>query len=582
MVRLPRSFASVLRARNPVKLACISVLFAIAAGCGQAAPSASSSQRPASAASTTIKTITVGVKTPPPFLYGQLMPSNTSAGGGPELADFVSSGFSAVDDRGQRIPQLGEAVPSIENGLWKVFPDGAMELTWRLKPNARWHDGKPLTSEDLAFTLQVGKDPEAPSLRSLLLEAVDGVTVLDERTLVTRWKSPFIDADELFSGVWAIPLPKHILGDVYATDPITLMDQPYFSSQFIGTGPFKLRSFEVGTGITLDAFADYPLGKPKVDVIEARFITDDNTLIAGVLAGSIDTILGPAISLEQALQMRDQWPNGKAEFKALSSHLVIYPQFYEPGSPIILNPQFRRALMSGINRPEMADSIQFGVVPIADSSISPKSPYYTAIESSIVRYPHDPQRAMRMIEELGYRRGSDGLFADASGNKLTVPVQVTRAQEIQVKTAMAVADYWRQIGVGTDMDIVAVQLAQDLAYRANFPGFAVQRQPTDVEALPKLHSTEARLAGKGYRGLNNARYMNAEMDALIDQYRTTVPIPARTQLIGQIIHRVTDEQIWMATFFDSEPSLISNRLVNVGPKSNDSIMTWNAHEWGVK
>jgi peptide/nickel transport system substrate-binding protein len=222
------------------------------------------------------------------------------------------------------------------------------------------------------------------------------------------------------------------------------------------------------------------------------------------------------------------------------------------------------------------------VVPIADSFFSPRSPDWAAIEPSIVRHPYDQRRSVALIEALGYRRGPDGAFANAAGRKLTVGMQVTRAQEIQVKTAFAVEDYWRQVGVTTDVDVVAVQLAQDVQYRANFPGFAVQRQPGDVEALPKLHSSEARLASRGYRGQNNARYMDPEMDALVERFQVTVPLPERTQTIAQIVRKVSDEVIWMTTFFDSEPALISNRLVNVGAKDNGAAQTWNAYEWSTR
>ena len=187
-----------------------------------------------------------------------------------------------------------------------------------------------------------------------------------------------------------------------------------------------------------------------------------------------------------------------------------------------------------------------------------------------------------MIEELGYRRGADGIFADAAGRKLTVGMQVTRAQEIQIKTAFSVEDYWRQIGVAVEMDVVPVQLAQDVQYRATSPGFSVQRQPSDVDSIFKLHSSESRLASRGYRGQNNARYMNPEMDALVERYQTAVPLPERVQAVGQIVHKVTDEQIWMGTVFDSEPALISNRLGNVGAKANGATMTWNAYAWTVK
>ncbi len=528
------------------------------------------------------RSIVAGVKTPLPFLHRQMNPTNTNAGGGPEVVDLVSSGLTVVDNQSLRVPQLGELVPSVENGLWKLLPDGAMELTWRIRPNARWHDGTPLTAHDLAFTLRIHQDPAFPVLRNRVYELIEGVDIVDDRTLVTRWHSPYIDADALFSATLAQPLPKHLLEKPYAEDKATFLDDPYFNQQFIGTGPFKLRSWDIGSGLVLDAFPDYALGRPKIDVIEVRYLTDDNALIAGVLSGAIDVVLGAPISVEQALQVRDQWPGGKTDFIALGSWLQLYPQFVEPAEPLILNAEFRRALMHGINRQEMADTIQFGVAPPADSFISPRSRFYAAIEPSIVRYPYDPRRAGQLIEELGYRRGADGMFADAAGRKLTVGMQVTRAQEIQIKTAFSVEDYWRHIGVGVEMDVVPVQLAQDVQYRATFPGFSVQRQPSDVDSIFKLHSSEARLASRGYRGQNNARYMNPEMDALVERYQITVPIPERIQVIGQIVHKVTDEQIWMGTVFDSEPALISNRLTDVGAKANGSTMTWNAHAWGVR
>jgi hypothetical protein len=69
------------------------------------------------------------------------------------------------------------------------------------------------------------------------------------------------------------------------------------------------------------------------------------------------------------------------------------------------------------------------------------------------------------------------------------------------------------------------------------------------------------------------------MDALVDRFQTTVPVAERIEIVGQIVHRVSDEVIWMGTVFDTEPALISNRLAKVGAKENGATQTWNAHEW---
>ena len=79
---------------------------------------------------------------------------------------MVHSGLTVRGDQRIRHPQLAEAVPSLENGLWRLLPDGRMETTWKLREGARWHDGVPLTSEDLLFSLQVGRDPEMSAFSS--------------------------------------------------------------------------------------------------------------------------------------------------------------------------------------------------------------------------------------------------------------------------------------------------------------------------------------------------------------------------------------------------------------------------------
>src|SRR4051794_498110 len=83
-----------------------------------------------------------------------------------ELTAMVHVGLSVFDSTGALRPQLAEAVPSAENGLWKVLSDGTMETTWKIRAGAEWHDGTPFTADDLVFALRVANDPELPAFRS--------------------------------------------------------------------------------------------------------------------------------------------------------------------------------------------------------------------------------------------------------------------------------------------------------------------------------------------------------------------------------------------------------------------------------
>jgi ABC-type transport system substrate-binding protein len=83
-----------------------------------------------------------------------------SFSGASHMVRLASSGLTWTNDQGARVPQLADAVPTAENGLWKVLPDGRMETTWTIRSGAAWHDGTPVTSDDLAFTALVQQDPD--------------------------------------------------------------------------------------------------------------------------------------------------------------------------------------------------------------------------------------------------------------------------------------------------------------------------------------------------------------------------------------------------------------------------------------
>lgn len=533
-----------------------------------------------SSAPRTAKRIVAAMKTVPPSLYQKLNPANVS--GGPEVTDLVNAGLTTDGDRGDVIPRLAEEVPTADNGLWTVLPDGRMETTWRIRPSAQWHDGAPFTADDLVFTAQVSRDADLAVFREVPYELIERVEAPDPRTVKVTWKQPFIEADTLFGRQIAVPMPRHLLEKTYLEDKPSFTDLPFWSEAFVGAGPFKLKELVRGSHVVLAANDQYVLRRPNIDEIEVRFITDDNTLISNLLAGAVDMTLGRGISLEQALQAGAQWRDGHAEFKSLDILIEIYPQFLNAAPAVVTNVQFRRALLHAIDRQQMVDSIQGAQVPIAHSVISPNQAIYPDLERNIVRYDYDPRRAMQLIEGLGYAQGGDGMFRDAAGQRLSVGIQVTTVLDIQPKSAFPVADYWHQVGVGVEVDFVPPQRGQDLEYRANFPSFALQRQAANLRPLRNLYSTQARTAERGYTGTNNARYRNAEMDSLIDRYLTTIPIRERTQVVGQIVQRMTEEVIWLTLFFDPEPSLIANRLVNVNAKPDDSSQTWNSHLWDVK
>ncbi|MBM2813228.1 MAG: hypothetical protein HW416_3987, partial [Chloroflexi bacterium] len=470
--------------------------------------------------------------------------------------------------------QLAEAVPSIDNHLWRVSPDGRMETTWKIRPGARWHDGTPFTSDDLVFTLQVGMDDELALVRYPAYASIDTIQAPDARTLVITWKRPFIQADSLFSIAAALPIPKHVLEPTYQEDKSRLLALPYWTSAYVGTGPYKVRDWVAGSRATLDAFDAYTLGRPKIDRIEVRFILDPSTLIANILAGEVDLNMGRGISLEQALQASRQWPDGKLD-TALQSWYALYPQFLNPNPPVVADAQFRRALLHAIDRQQMTNTFMGGLTSVADTMVTPSDREYGEIAARVVNYPFDPRRATQLIDSLGYTRGLDGTYRDAAGQRLGIEVRTGAGDELQEKLILTIADYWQQAGVAAEPLIFPAQRSNDLEFRQTRPAFEMVRQPSEII---RFHGSSTPLPENGYRGNNRTRYRNAELDAMIDRYFVTIPWTERMEVLGQIVHHLSDQLVAMGVLYDAQPMLIGNRLLNVSAAAQSA----NAIEWDVR
>src|SRR5438874_6342585 len=122
-----------------------------------------------------------------PILYNKISVGATYSG--LEYVErLVNAGLADSDAAGIPQPILAEAVPTLENGLWKIFPDGRMETTWKLRAGARWHDGIPLTSEDLVFTGRVEQDKSIGWNYNLSYDSVDAITAPDAQTVTVSWK----------------------------------------------------------------------------------------------------------------------------------------------------------------------------------------------------------------------------------------------------------------------------------------------------------------------------------------------------------------------------------------------------------
>jgi peptide/nickel transport system substrate-binding protein len=500
------------------------------------------------------------------------------------LEELVSAGLVNMNPAGRPEPQLAEAVPSIENGLWKVFPDGRMETTLRVRENARWHDGVPVTADDLLFTAAAGQDPELAGFRGSAYAYIERIEALDARTVTVTWQRPYIEADVLFAaaGTSTVPLPRHLLEPTFIANKAQFLQLPYWSIEFVGAGPFKLRDWVMDSHLVLQANESYVRGRPKIDELEVRFVNDGNVMMASVLAGDVEVVIGRGISLEQAVQMREQWRDGQVDI-ALDAWIAIFPQLINPTPAAMGDVRFRRGLLHAIDRQEMAETIQYGLVPVAHSVINPSDPAYPQLEPGLPRYDYDPRRALEQLESLGYARAADGSVRDAS-SQLTVEIRTT-GSDVQLRSVLASADYWQRLGVRVDQVQITGARANDREYRSVRPGLELSRYPADptIDGMQRHHSAQVPLPENNFTGTNKQRYVSAELDAHLDAYFATIPRPERLQHLTRAVHHIARETVPMPLFYDGHTAFVANRVKNVGTKKTPgSTESWNAEQWELR
>jgi peptide/nickel transport system substrate-binding protein len=499
---------------------------------------------------------------------------------------LLMSGLSTSDAQGGRRPLIAEEVPTLENGRWQVNPDGTMVTTYPIRASAHWHDGTPITAEDFAFTLDVSRDRSIPAMGIPAYRSILDVATPDPRTLVVHWTEPYVEADTLFSWDKGYgPLPRHVLADAYSTNKDGFFDLPYWTQEFVGTGPFKLVSWDPGSGLQLVAHDSYALGRPKIDRIDVQIISDHNTVIANLLAGTID-VFPNLQSVDSAQQLRGQWRGGTALINASSTTwTVLVPQLLDPNPAVISNLPFRRALAHGVNRQAIVEEILAGFSPVPVSFLNP-GPQYASIEATLPRYDYDLAAAAQGLLDLGYTRGADGSFRDGSGQPISIEVRSgPSGGEQQARVAAVIADDWVRLGLQSFPARTPPQQANNNAYRATFPAYWVKTGITDPDGLRGYTTVATPLPSNDFAvgaPRNDSRYMNEELDSLVTRYFRTIPVNERVDILGRIANITVRQLIHLGVFYDASTAAHSGRLTGVSDRWVGPNFPWQAYEWDVR
>ncbi len=503
------------------------------------------------------------------------------------VALFVAR-LAQSDDLDTPQAVLSEAIPELNTDTWRVFPDGRMETTFRLRPNLRWHDGMPLTAEDVVFTHRTNATQLAWGLsQSAILtvehRAIEEVMAPDPRTVVIRWKQLYADAVRLDLKV----LPRHILESVVEEGRSEVLgSHPYWTTQYMGAGPFRVAQWAQGAFIEGTAFEGYALGSPKIDRVRVTWSGDPNATLARMLSGDADLALDGALFFAQAATLKKEWA---ADGKGV---LVIQPgtlrfvagqhrsAFANPAS--ILDVRVRRATAHALDRQAMTEALTEGYGVVADGVAPPGVRYYTEVDRTAAKYPYDLRRTEQLMGDAGFTKGADGWYASASEGRHSPDMMgVAEGQEGQETTI--VTDFLRRAGIDAQLRLLPQEMLQQSdEMKSTYPAWRTNYglgSPKNLSSDRVLGSRAATLENR-WSGTNKMGWSNGPHDRLYDSWTKALDVNEAYQILVQIARNTMEELPYIPTYFDPEVATHSASLT--GPSLGFGTAWYNVAQWAWK
>ncbi|AGT10713.1 ABC transporter substrate-binding protein [Paracoccus aminophilus] len=429
-------------------------------------------------------TVTFNVGSEPPTLI-----SATNTGAAMHITAKVVEGLLSYDTDFNPQPQLATD--------WEVSPDG-LTYTFKLREGVSWHDGKPFTAEDVAFSILALKE-EHPRARGTFANITE-VEILDPHQIRIRLSHPAPYLLKALAAMEAPILPKHIFGGE------KLASNPALSAP-IGTGPFRFKEWVRGSHVLLTRNPDYwEAGKPYLDQIVLRFITDQGAAAAALETGEVQVSMA-AISVRDIDRLQTN-PALGFDSRATRYNNSILRALFNLDRPELKDVRVRHAIAHAFDKDFIVDTVYLGHAKRLDGPISPGvTAFYTP---DLKRYAYDPAQAEALLDAAGFPRGADGVRftltidpMDATGPHRQIADYLAQAlNAVGIRSSVRTQDFAGFVKrVYTDRDF---DLAIEPMSNLFDPTVGVQRLYWSKNFKP------------GVPFSNGAHYANPEVDRLLE------------------------------------------------------------------
>jgi peptide/nickel transport system substrate-binding protein len=484
------------------------------------------------------------------------------------VCNLIFAKFVKYDDDLNLLPDLIEAIPSVENG--GISADH-LTYTYRLRSDARWHDGTPLTSDDVRYTYGIIMHPNVGVESREGWDVIESIETPDAQTVVFHLSRPYPDfVSETFLD--EAVLPRHLLADV---EPAAFHLAAYHRSP-VGSGPFVFVEWVPGSHILLTKNDVYHGVGPYLDEIVVKFVPDENSLLVQLKTGEIDLYDNANLTFLEAAR-------GIPNTEVYETPTMMYEHLdLNTEHPVLRDSRVRRALAYATDRREITEQIYRGVMREALLDEHPSSKYFNAEAASTVR--HDPLEARRLLRDAGWiDRDGDGI-REKDGQDLTLEISATAGNPDRENSEVVLQRQYRRVGV----DLRIKNYKATTLYGSYEDGGILKRGKFDIAMYAWLSSPEPATKKTLYgmdnvppNGQNHPRIRNAHLTELLERGASELDAKTRVGLYHRAADILVEEMPVIPLFWYTTVDLCHAKLRNYRPNPTQSSDTWNANTWYV-
>ncbi|MEM7736462.1 MAG: ABC transporter substrate-binding protein [Deinococcota bacterium] len=491
------------------------------------------------------------------------------------IQELVFSSLITTTEDLSFIPDLAES--------WEVSDD-QRTITFTLQEGLTWHDGTPLTANDVAYTYTSMADPGydggryaevavlegAEAYNQGEADSVSGINIIDDLTISFTTSDPFAPFLATIAGVSI--LPEHIYGQVAVSE----WQEDATNRNPLGSGPFEFVEYRSGELVELVANEEYHAGRPCLDRVIIRF-GDQNTMLAALLSGEVDATQVPINSVE-SVETDDA-----ADVMIVDSLSFQYLGF-NLRHPILSQFEVREAIAHALNRDAMVDGLVRGYGRTLDTIFPPNHWSYPQDVETIT---YDVEMANAILDEAGWEL--DGGVRSKNGDSLSFTIFYPTGNQVRERSAPLIQANLRQIGI--EVDLQAMDFATLVTYllpreedgtpREVRPdefdmfllGYGISRDPNEYLS----YFVESDMPPNGF---NFTGYVDAEVENLLRSGQSTLDSDARVELYHDFAKTMRADLPWIPLYQQQDIYASGPRLQGFGPDIRG--VNVNATNWWIQ